>query len=377
MAGHWLKLGAVVIALGAALAPAGAQAPPDAPAAQAAPAGDAAPANTAAPGYAPPPASLSGPRAKRPNRNVKSAPPPDQNPLISNYFLHLKKVLTEELAKPLPTPRQPGQNYTEPQTFPFDALDGLTSKDLMRAAREGARDAREKNYTKPKEEVELLVDANIRFVMEYYPLIAVDPDAYNNLYYVMEDPHAEFAFRKMLFEAAVPGRVTDTLFTRFLQDGMRHDSDRAFKIYGGVVMDERDTPVIRALAMENMYLTRVREFTEFLANDPNAKAFAEAHKRDPLPSDLKDPNGFKTAESSRVNLSKKLTGFVDLVGLFERLLQPTNTAPQELRDATIALLKRMEAEVPFEDPALIANALKGAAPASAAPAPPEEEALAF
>lgn len=326
----------------------------------------------------PPPPKLFGPEFMR-MRGI-TAPPPsatDQQK-ITNYFYHIKKLIEQAEAKPLPEPKKPDESAKSPQSYGFEDVEGLTSRDMMRALREAAEDARINNMVKSEEYIDRQIAANARIVLEYYPLAAVDPDARNNLLYAMEDPKTERAIRRMLYTLAIPGRGHDSLFARYLQDAVRDESERVTKMYGVVLTTPGDDPVIRQLAAENLYAMRLADLKDFLAGDPNAKAFQETHGHAPEPTDLRDPSVFSVSSGNRVRLKKELAGFEDLAKLLGKTLEPSSDAPQPLRDGVAAVLTKMQAEIPFEDPEFIAGLLKQAGPAKAATAPEADtDALAF
>lgn len=369
---------AILLAASAALAET--DAPPPAPAS-----GDAKPApEMKLPGNLnAPPKALQAPKTARPMVQAPAPPPlPGEKPRITNYFKHMREKLGEEAKKPLPPKRQTTQLMTPPRDYPFDAIDGLTSQDLMRAVKEGVREARQELYGHPQEEIDRMAEANIRFVLEYYPIVAIDANAFNNLYYVLEDPHADPMFRRILFTLSMPEHYTDTLFSRYLQEGLRLDMDRLFRMYGKIILDDQDSPLIRQLTMQNMYGIRYDEFCKVLAKDANAAAFRDANGRMPVPKDLAGtPSPFTPSAGIKVGLRKSLEAMENLANLFGGLIKPTSTSPQELRDAVIVQLKRMQEEIPFEDPKLVENLLAQAAPASesAKPAAPKktEEELSF
>lgn len=329
-----------------------------------------------------PPDALQAPKGARPMVPAPAPPPlPDGKPRITNYFKHMREKLGEEAKKPLPPKRQTSQLMTPPRDYAFDALDGLSSQDLMRAVKEGVREARQELYGHPQEEIERMAEANIRFVLEYYPIVAIDANAFNNLYYVLEDPHADPIFRRILFTLSMPEHYTDTLFSRYLQEGLRIDMDRLFRMYGKIILDDQDSPLIRQLTMQNMYGIRYNEFCKVLAKDANAAAFRDANGRMPVPKDLAGTPPFTPSAGIKVGLRKSHEAMENLANLFAGLTKPTSTSPQELRDAVVVQLKRMQEEIPFEDPKFIENLLAQAAPASESvkPAVPEksEEELSF
>ena len=326
----------------------------------------------------PPPPELSGPAFLR--MRGLSGPPPSatEAPKITNYFFHIRDLITEAEGKPLPEPKQAGEAATQPRSYAFEGIEGLTSKDFMRAVREGARDARDTNFGKPQEYIDRQIEANARLVLEYYPLVATDTDAKNNVFYIMEDTHAEQPVRRMLYRMAASGRSNDSLFARFVRDTVEADRERTLKMYGIAINTPGDDPVVRQLAVENLYAARMAEFRAFVASDLNAEAFKTAQGRSPEPIDLKDPSLFTISDGNRTPLKKHLANLADMAQFFGGLLKPTSDAPQSLRDGTVAVLTKMAAEIPFEDPELVTKLLAEGTTAAAPPTPPnEEEALAF
>lgn len=331
----------------------------------------------------PAPFVFDGPKYRR-MRGLPGPPPGYvEPPKIPNYFHHLQKLVAEAEAKPLPEPRQPNEPLTAPREYVFDVIDGVKTKDLMRATREAVREARDGNYGRPQAEIERKVEANLRFILEFYPLVATDADAMNNLFYIMEDPRAEPVFRRILYSDAVPGRGNDSLFTLFWRKRLAEEEERLTKMYGVSITTPEDDPVIRGLACENLYAIRHAELTALINKDANAKAFADTQGRPATPRDLKDPAQFALAPTSMTQFKKQLETLATLAELIAGLTAPTSSAPQSLRDTAIALLQRMDAELPFADPAFVSGLIAAAAPASEVPgaapaaAPSDEEALAF
>ena len=336
----------------------------------------------AAPGSKPlvaPPPNLSGPAFRRMRGNTGPPPAAADAPKITNYFLHLQQLVAEANAQPLPEPKQPGETATQPREYAFEVIEGLNAKDLMRALREGIREARDANYGKSEEYIDRLSEVNARFVLEYYPLVATDTEAVNNLLYIMEDANAELVVRRLLYRLALPGREHDSLFARYLQRAIVQEADRVYSMYGVAITTPGDDPAVRQLAMENLYAGRLAGLRAFVAQDPNAEAFRAAHGRAPEPIDLRDPAVFAVVESNRTALNKLLVLFSDMAVLFGGILKPTSGADEGLRAATAALLTRMGAEIPFSDPALIAKLLEEAAtpPVPTAAPPADAGELAF
>lgn len=325
-----------------------------------------------------PPPQLDGPAFRR--MRGLAGPPPSayEDAKITNYFYHIKKLIEDAEAKPLPEPKKPNEPAKSPQSYSFEDFEGLTSKDFMRAVREGARDARDANIGKPEEYINRQVEANARMILEYYPLVAVDLDAKNNIFYAMEDPRAEPVVRRMLYRIALPGHANDSLFARFVQDTVRSDSERALKMYGVSITTPGDDPEVRLLAVESLYAARLAEFRGFVASDLNAEAFRAAHQRDPEPIDLADPSAFTISDGNRTPLKKHLAGLADTAQLFGGLLKPTSDAPASLRGGVVAVLNRMKSEIPFEDKELISKILSESASAAPSVSPASDaDALAF
>lgn len=348
---------------------AGAQdAPPSAPAPTAAEAAPATPFPLAPP-----------PTAKVPDEARPALLPPGQTEKIPNFFLYLKEKVGQDFDKPMRVRRKPNENLTKVQDYAFDAIEGLTTKDLIRAAREGAREARRRMAGQPEEKIERQVEENIRLAVEYYPLVAVDADALKNLYYIMEDNSAEFAFRKILFTQAQPGRGHDSLFAQFWQESLRRDPEEVIKVYTRVIKDTQEPALFRQLSVENLFDVYMDDLTEFLNRDAKAAEFQRANKRPLSPKDLKGENPFIPSDRMNPGIKERADRMVDYAGSLQEFLRAASATPQPVRDTMLAVLKRIVDEVPLTDPSAVQKFIDAAAPAPAAAEqkPKDDGGLAF
>jgi len=300
------------------------------------------------PGLAAPPPGLLRPM------NLPVAAPQtfgmDSDKKITNFWLHIKELLAAEAAKPLPEPKQPGERFANPRTFSFETFETLTTKELMRAVREATRDAREQLTGKPDAEVDRQIEVNIHTVMQFYPLVAYDADAMNNLYYILEDPHAEPVFRRMLYTLSVPGRDNQSLFSMYLQEGLLRDMDRTYRFLGDVCRNRDDRAEIRVLAMQNMRHFMMQEYTALFRKDPVIAELEKTRGTSLTPALLKQADAPKLSQSSKVyfdRLTGRILAFAQLLGE-ETKANRKNQAivVQTARE----LIESLIAEVPFEDP---------------------------
>lgn len=321
--------------------------------------------------------------------------PPDEETGIPNYFLHIVNLLEKTRDKPIPEPRPGSRGLIEPRDYPFDDFEAFRSRDMMRAIKEGIRQAEDTGYGKSPAEIDRQAEANIRLILQYYPVAAADRDGFMNLWYVMESPQSNETFRRILFTSALPSHYNESLFTQYLQDKIRDETPKMLDLYAKVLLNEMDRNNIRLLALENMYALRVQECETLLARDPNAAAFMAANNRPPGPKDLIDPPAFTPARASKIAVSNLRGDLDSMAALLGTMLAPSAPTKPSLRRALRNVLLRMKTELPLVAPEKVDEYLAAApapspdavdtpdAPASpAAPpqdaaAPPEEEALSF
>lgn len=278
---------------------------------------------------------------------------PDEETGIPNYFLHILKLIEERKDKPIPEPRSNTRGLAEPRDYPFDGFEEFDSHDMLRAIKEGIRYAEDTGYGKSPEQVARQVEANIRLMLQYYPVAAADRDGFKNLVLAMESPQANPIFRKVLMQSANPARYNESLFTQYFQDQIRDVSSEVLDLYAKVVQNSLDQRELRLLAMENMFALRDSEMCAVLAKDPGAAAFQAANGRPPSPKDLKAPPSMVLGRAS-VPAFKAVQRDMDATaGLLGGLLRPeANTLPSVQRAAR-AMLARMKDEWPLSAPELL------------------------
>ncbi|HEX73484.1 MAG TPA: hypothetical protein ENN65_09240 [Candidatus Hydrogenedentes bacterium] len=287
-----------------------------------------------------------------------------QHRIITNYWRHLNDILSAEAAKPPRDERRMNVRYPPPRSFPFDALQHLTCRDLLRAAHEGIREARRGDARRSSEEIDLQVAVNVATALEYYPLLAAYEEDLIPLFHHIENVATDPVMRVFLIRRCVAGVAPQSLFSLYLQEGVQRNRQECRRFLLKLATDPLENPAVQIAAMEVCYEFLHEEFCEALAKDVAAIEWAAARNVPVTPLILKAEDAPNPASITQVGLDRVGSYMQDFAAALVRLLDPSANRPPEVHEAVRALARRMDQEFPLKDPSVIQHALAAAADAN-------------
>ena len=306
---------------------------------------------------------------------LAQTPAPAEKP-ISNFWVHLTEILDAEEAKPL-TAADPGARFPPPRAYVFDAIAHIRPAELVRAATEGIRDARQKLYNQPEEIVDRQCRENIQRCLEYYPLLVTRENDLQPLLAVLEDPRAEPELRLYLLERVTPGVVPRSNFGDYFQEVLRRDPDRVNKVFEEVVSSLQENEKSLRTSMDAWYRYGYLDYAAWFQSDPNVVAYAAAHGGDaPRPIQVRDTPELTVAPANQAEFAERTRLFVRMATAMSAQLNPAVNRPEPIKAAAVTSIEKMLAEIPFENPEEV-RALLSPTSAPVSTTPPEAAAPAI
>lgn len=286
--------------------------------------------------------------------------PAEQEP-ITNYWVHLNKLLQAELERPIPR-TDPKATIAPPRKRPFDAISGLRARDLVRAANEGAREARQRLRERPAAEIERQVQANIHFCLEYFPLLVQRPEDVEPLLHVMEDPRADPTFRIYLFQRIAPGLAPPSLFGDFLQDHLQRDHAAISRLFRGICTDLFAPAPPQAVAIGAWYAFEYDHLLRSLRADPAVAAIEAARGMALKATELRGENAPEISEATQDVFNRRAEFFSEMAQALAVHLDPVHNRPAEVRAQVRSTILRILSDIPLEDPAPVRAMLEAPVP---------------
>jgi hypothetical protein len=312
---------------------------------------------------------------------LSQAPAPAAKP-ISNFWVHLTEILDAEESKPLSV-ADPGARFPPPRTYVFDAISHIRPGELVRAATEGIRDARQKLHDQPEEVVTRQCRENIQRCLEYYPLLVTREDDLQPLLAVLENPRAEPVLRLYLLERVTAGVVPRSNFGDYFQEVLRRDPERVNKVFEEVVSSLQESAESLRTSMEAWYRYVYQDYEAWFQRDPNILAYTSAHGgAAPRPIQLRDTPELALSPANQAEFAERTQFFVRMATAMSAQLNPAVNRPEPIKAAAVTGIEKMLAEVPFENPEAVRALLTPAAtpvsevpPAEAASTNPDQAAF--
>ncbi len=280
-----------------------------------------------------------------------------QHRVITNYWRHLNDILSAEAAKPQRDDRRMNVRHPPPRSFPFEALQHLTCRDLLRAAHEGIREARRASAGKPSAETDHQVEINVATALEYYPLLAANEEDFTPLLHHIENIATDPVMRVFLIRRCVPGLVPQSQLAIYLQEGVQRNRQEVQRLLLKLATDPTEYAAVQMAAMEVCYLFLYEEYRGVLAKDVAVIEWAAARNVPVTPRMLKAEDAPEPASVTQVGLDRIGSYMQDFAAALVRLLEPGANRPPEVHEAVRTLARRMEQEFPLKDPSVLQTAL--------------------
>lgn len=278
-----------------------------------------------------------------------SAPPKmDKDQIITNYWKHVKTILSTEAARPKPK-RNPSVRYPPPRSFPFDALKHLRAQDLIRAAKEGIHAARAELEGRPEAEVERQVEANIHLCLEYYPILVEDEEDLNSLMYLMEDAHADRVMRRFLLARCAPGLVPSSLFASYLQENLIRRRYEHKRILSKITSGPYDYPDVQLVAMDAFYAVFYTDYVSTLERDKAIADFAQRMGKAVAPNLLLEPECPDLLPETSLMLKRLNEGLMSFVRGLATHFKPGSHRSVAFQQKARALIVKIRDQFPLPE----------------------------
>lgn len=280
---------------------------------------------------------------------LAQAPAPSEKP-ITNFWIYLSETLDAEAAKPV-VAADPNVRYPPPRTYAFEAISQLRPAELVRAAVEGIRDARQRLHDQPEERIDLQCRENVQRCLEYFPLLVTQDSDIEPLLVILEDPRGEPVFRQFLMERVTPGLVPRSNFSDYFQESLRRDPERVNKLFEQIATGSAEREATWRMAADAWYRYNKLAFDTWFSSDPNVAAYAAAHGDAAVtPMQLRDTPELSLSPANAPVLAEKTAIFSRMAAALSTQLNPKYNRPIPIKSAAEALIRRMLAEIPFEQP---------------------------
>lgn len=269
--------------------------------------------------------------------------------IILNYWTHINEILSNESMRRDTTTVRPGGRYLPRKVYPFEVVQHLRARDLIRAVHEGINAARTAAWGKSPEETRRQIRQNIVTALEYYPVVAQDDRDIKPLFYAMADVNEEEELRLYLLRNSLPDASRPTLFGLYLRDALAHNSEETRKYLKTVVEHAAENPRVQQAAIEAYFHYMELSYARVLKTDPAVAAFAAEHGAAFRPALLLEEGAPKPSGDVVQLLRDYDAQWYDFALTLSGYAQPTSTRPAEVRETARACLERIYNELPLSN----------------------------
>lgn len=245
--------------------------------------------------------------------------------------------------------------------YDYTALRLLSETELVRAAIQGSFAARREFEGADPQVIALNEEANINFVLEYFPLLVRDTSSSDPLFTVLEGGSGLGAGQHFLLKRAVPGMANQSTFTDYWQEEVLRRNADFNRIVKYLCESTSVDGSVRALALEIYYAHRLRSLDDFVQRDPNVRAHIAAGGGQVSAEELVVRDDLTLADYNQEPFEERLKSFVEVAEVMGNVADPKNRAPDVARNTARALLEKLYQEVPLspEDQANVKKILDG------------------
>jgi hypothetical protein len=206
--------------------------------------------------------------APAPGAQGAPLPAPGSDVVVNNW--QLVQAIMKRIAAAPPRPNSVNAALDVPAPdYPFEAFQNLRAKDLLRAATDGAAEARKNGFNKPPEEVERQARANAALALEYLPLLIRDRRDAGMVAGYIGTSQSDPVVRRYLVEQFAPDAPATSLLGDALNDMHDRFSQEFRPALEAVSSLATEEPDIQALAIRVLH-------------DRYWNAYAAAYAADPL-----------------------------------------------------------------------------------------------
>lgn len=217
------------------------------------------------------------PAVPAPGMQGMPLPAPGSDVVVNNW--QLVQAIMKRIAAAPPRPNSINAALDVPAPdYPFEAFQNLRAKDLLRAATDGAEEARKNGFNKPAEEVERQARANVALALEYLPLLIRDVKDADIVAGHIGTTQGDPVLRRYLVEQFAPDAPAVSLLGDALNDMYERFSQQFQPALEAVASLPTEEPDIQALAIRVLH-------------DRHWDAYAAAYAADPLVAERSEAAG--------------------------------------------------------------------------------------
>lgn len=281
------------------------------------------------------------------------------DPMRYPYWQMIKDVVNSVESQPARPSSVAENNHKTNIEYPFELLRHLRVSDLLRAASEGAQEARlQAALGKPPSEIEVLVRSNVALALEYLPMLVRSEKDLEEIALMIAKREEDKVLRLYLLQNTFPGYGQPSFLSQTLPDLIR-SNDEAFKKWTQYVATHpTEDPLLQSLALRISFARLMKQYEQHLKKDPAARDFMGANDTADLIALAKStPTLF--SEDTRNALKKCRREFHDFAFEIAGHIAEGSVRDQEIQALTREILESMRDNISGINAEIIATFLAG------------------
>jgi len=305
------------------------------------------------------------------------------DPMRFPYWQMIREVVDTVERQPVPPVTVSDANLKNNVEYPFELLRHLRVSDLLKAAVEGAQDARlQAALGKSPAEIDSLVRQNVALALEYMPMLIRDDGDLEQIALLMSNRNEDKVLRSYMVQNLLPGIAPDSFLSLSLHEavdayekGLINPSQRTRAgVFGTEVIDPNhknftstilemvshplEDPFIQCTVMK-IYDTRLyQKYRNLLENTPEVKdSFAASTSKDIV--EFVKNNPVKFSDESNRNLKRCRGLFHDFAFAISGHITEGSVRDEQVKALTREILERMLNTVLGINQEILTNFLAG------------------
>ena len=281
------------------------------------------------------------------------------DPMRYPYWQMIKDVVNSVESQPARPSSIAENNHKTNIEYPFELLRHLRPSDLLRAASEGAQEARlQAALGKPPAEIDALVRFNVALALEYLPMLVRSEKDLEEIALIIAKREEDKVFRLYLLQNTFPGYAEPNFLSLTLPDLIR-SNDEAFKKWTQYVATHpTEDPLLQSLALRISFDRLMQQYEHHLKNDPAvAELAAQTDTIDLIALAKNAPAMF--SEDTQNALKKCRREFHDFAFEIAGHIAEGSVRDQEIQALTRQILESMRDNIFGINAEIIATFLEG------------------
>ncbi len=234
-----------------------------------------------------------------------------------------------------------------PRRYDYEGYAHLRPAFLLYAANEGIAHARKALADQSEEVIDRQAYENVGMALQYYPLIATEPEHYQEIIDTLRDRSTDPVLRRFIAEQLGAEPHHHALLQIYLREHLRRAPEDSIRLLRRLSQDPLELHAIQRAAMRGLFnfMYLAQQFQ--IKQDELLMPFLEAQGVEATPEALvSHPQAPKLPETAELilELQETMQHFVDICIAH---LRPEANRPEETRALALASLRRMRSEMPF------------------------------